>query len=96
MQKTQNTTLHKIMRAFTSSPIKPMQHDANILPLDVKIKRILSRLAIRAIRNVSPKNLIRRQANSDRPAETGLEQLFTKTKQMEGMDDNIYWRKRPP
>jgi hypothetical protein len=25
-----------------------------------------------------------------------LEQLFTKTKQMEGIDDNIYWSKRPP
>jgi hypothetical protein len=73
-----------------------MQRDANILPLDVRMEKICSRFAMQAIRNVSPRNSIRRQANSDRPEETDLEQLFTKIKQMEGIDDNIYWSKRPP
>jgi hypothetical protein len=60
------------------------------------MEEIRSRFAIRAIRDVDPRNHIQRQANYDRPAETDLEQLFTKTKQMEGIDDNIYWSKRPP
>jgi hypothetical protein len=65
-----------------------------ISPLDVRMKEIGSRFAIKAIRDVSPRNPIQRQANSDRPAKTGLEQLFTKTKQIEGIDENIYWSKR--
>jgi hypothetical protein len=42
------------------------------------------------LRNLSPKYPIRRQANSDRPAETDLEKLLAKTKQIESIDDNIY------
>jgi hypothetical protein len=78
MQEIQNTALRKIMEAFKSSPINAMQRDANILLLDVRIEEIRCRFAIRAIRNVSPRNPIRRQTNSDRPSETNLGQLFTK------------------
>jgi hypothetical protein len=58
MQKIQNTALRKIMGAFKSLPIKVMQYDANILPLDVRMEEIRSRFAIRAIRDVSPRNSI--------------------------------------
>jgi hypothetical protein len=78
------------MGAFKAVSIKAMQRDANILPLDIKMEEIRSRFAIRVIRGFSPKNPIRRHANSDRPVETDLEQLFTKTKQMESIYDNIY------
>jgi hypothetical protein len=60
------------------------------------MEEIRSRFAIRAIRDVSSRNPIRRQAHSDLPAETDLEQLFNKAKQMKDIDENIYWSNRPP
>jgi hypothetical protein len=35
-------------------------------------------------------------ANRSKPAEGDLETLFDRFKQMEGIDDNKYWSKRPP
>jgi hypothetical protein len=93
-QNIQNTALRKIMNAFKSSPIKAIQRDANILPLNVRMKTIRSRFGIQVIRDVCSRNIIQRQANSDCLAETDFEQLFTKTMQMKGIDDNIYWSKR--
>jgi hypothetical protein len=43
---------------------------------------------------VSPRNSIRRQANRNHRAETGLEQLFTKAKHMDHFGDTIYWSKQ--
>jgi hypothetical protein len=60
MQKIQNTALRKIMEAFKSSLINAVQRDANILPLDVRMEEIRSTFAIQAIRNVSPRNPIRK------------------------------------
>jgi hypothetical protein len=81
-RKIQNIALLKIMEAFKSSPIKIMQRDVNILPLDVGMKEIRSGFAIQTIRDVSPRNPIRRQINSDHPQKLIFEQLFTKAKQM--------------
>jgi hypothetical protein len=35
-------------------------------------------------------------ANRSKPAEGDLERLFARVKQMEGIDDDKYWSKRPP
>jgi len=57
IQKIQNTGLRKILDAFRSAPIKEMQHDAEILPVIIRMKEIRDQFAIRAIRAVSPKTL---------------------------------------
>jgi hypothetical protein len=46
MQKTQNNALRKITGTFKSAPIKAIQRDANILPLNVSMKKIRRRFAI--------------------------------------------------
>ena len=96
IQKVQNTGLRKILGAFRSAPIKAMQRDAEILPVNIRMKEISDRFAIRAIRAVSPRNPVWKLANSNKPAEGDLEKLFARVKQMDGIDDDRYWSKRPP
>jgi hypothetical protein len=48
--KVQNTALRKILGAFRSAPVKAMQRDAEILPVNIRMKEICDRFAIRAIR----------------------------------------------
>ena len=96
IQKIQNTALRKILGAFKSAPIKAMQRDAEILPVNIRMKEIRDRFAIRAIRAVSPRNPVWKLANRSKPAEGDLERLFARVKQMDGIDDDKYWSKRPP
>ena len=60
------------------------------------MKEIRDRLAIRAIRDVSPRNPVWKLANSSKLAKGDLEKLFARVKQMDGIDDDKYWSKRPP
>ena len=96
IQKIQNTGLRKILGAFRSPPIKAMQRDAEILPVSIRMKEIRDRFAIRAIRDVSPRNPVWKLANSSKLAKGDLEKLFARVKQMNGIDDDKYWSKRPP
>ena len=73
-----------------------MQRDAEILPVSIRMKEIRDRFAVRAIRAVSPRNPVWKLANRSKPAESDLETLFARVKQMEGIDDDKYWSKRPP
>ena len=95
IQKIQNTGLRKILGAFRSAPIKAMQRDAEILPVSIRMKEIRDRFAIRAIRDVSPRNPVWKLANSSKIAKGDLEKLFARAKQMNGIDDDKYWSKRP-
>jgi len=72
IQKIQNTGLPKILGAFRFAPIKAMQRDAEILPVNIRMKEIRDRFAIRAIRAVSPRNPVWKLANSNKPAEGDL------------------------
>ena len=96
IQKIQNTGLRKILGAFRSAPIKAMQRDAEIMPVSIRMKEIRDRFAIRAIRDVSPRNPVWKLANSSKLAKGDLEKLFARVKQMNGIDDDKYWSKRPP
>ena len=96
IQKIQNTGLRKILGAFRSAPIKAMQRDAEIMPVSIRMKEIRDRFAIRAIRDVSPRNPVWKLANSSKLAKGDLEKLFDRVKQMNGIDDDKYWSKRPP
>ena len=60
------------------------------------MKEIRDRFAIRAIRDVSPRNPVWKLANSSKLAKGDLEKLFARVKQMNGIDDDKYWSKRPP
>ena len=60
------------------------------------MKEICDRFAIRAIRDVSPRNPVWKLANSSKLAKGDLEKLFARVKQMDGIDDDKYWSKRPP
>ena len=73
-----------------------MQRDAEILPVSIRMKEIRDRFAIRAIRDISPRNPVWKLANSSKLAKGDLEKLFARVKQMNGIDDDKYWRKRPP
>ena len=73
-----------------------MQRDAEILPVSIRMKEIRDRFAIRAIRDVSPRNPVWKLANSSKLAKGDLEKLFARVKQMNGIDDDKYWSKRPP
>jgi hypothetical protein len=44
---------------------------------------------------MSPRDPLPRQTSRDRPVETDLEQLLTKTKQMNDIGNIIYWSQRP-
>ena len=90
IQKIQNTGLRKILGAFRSAPIKAMQRDAEILPVSIRMKEIRDRFAIRAIRDVSPRNPVWKLANSSKLAKGDLEKLFARVKQMNGIDDDKY------
>ena len=50
----------------------------------------------RAIRAVSPRNPVWKLANSSKLPKGDLEKLFARVKRMNGVDDDKYWRKRPP
>jgi hypothetical protein len=50
-------------------PVKAMQRDAEILPVNIQMKEIRSRFAVRAIRAVSPRNPVWKLANCNKPAE---------------------------
>ena len=89
-------TIHKILGAFRSAPIKAMQWDSEILPVSIRMKEIRDRFAIRAIRAVSPRNPVWKLANSRKLAKGDHEKLFARVKQINGVDNNRYWRKRPP
>jgi len=45
---------------------------------------------------VSLRNPVWKLANSSKLAKGDLEKLFARVKQMNGVDENKYWRKRPP
>jgi hypothetical protein len=60
------------------------------------MKEIRDRFAIKAIRAVSPRNPVRKLPNRNKPAEGDLKRLFARVKQMEDIDDDKYWSKRPP
>jgi hypothetical protein len=60
------------------------------------MKEIRDRFAVRAIRAVNLRNPVWKLANCSKPAEGDLETLFAGVKQMEGIDDDKYWVKRPP
>jgi hypothetical protein len=72
-----------------------MQRDAEILPVNIQMKEIRDRFAVRAIRAVSPRNPVWKLANRSKPAEGNLETLFARVKQMKGIDDDRYWSKLP-
>ena len=80
IQKIQNTGLRKILGAFRSAPIKAMQRDSEVLPVIIRMKEIPDRFAIRAIRAVSPRNLVWKLANSSKLAKGDLEKLFARVK----------------
>jgi len=63
-----------------------MQRDAEILPVSIRMKEIRDRFAIRAIRDVSPRNPVWKLANSSKLAKGDLEKLFARVKQMNGID----------
>ena len=44
----------------------------------------------------SPRNPVWKLANSSKLAKGDLEKLFARVKQMNGIDDDRYWSKRPP
>jgi hypothetical protein len=46
IQKVQNTALRKILGAFRSAPVKAMQRDAEILPVNIRMKEIRDRFAV--------------------------------------------------
>jgi hypothetical protein len=76
--KVQNTALRKILEAFRSAPVKAMQRDAEILPVNIRLKEILDRFAVRAIRAVSPRNPVWKLATRNKPAEGNLETFFAR------------------
>ena len=96
IQKIQNTALRRILGAFKSAPIKAMQRDADILPVNIRMQEICDRFAVRAIRAVSPRNPVRKLATRSKQPEGSLDELFVRIRQMEGIDDDKYWSKRPP
>jgi hypothetical protein len=57
-----------------------MQHDAEILPVNIRMKEIRDRFAVRAIRAVSPRNAVWKLANRSKPADGDLERLFARVK----------------
>jgi hypothetical protein len=77
IQKVQNTALRKILGAFRSAPVKAMQRDAEILPVNIQMKEIRGRFVVRAIRAVSPRNSVWKLANRNKPAEGDLECALT-------------------
>ena len=46
--------------------------------------------------NSAPSNVVWKLANSSKLAKGDLEKLFARVKQMNGIDDDKYWSKRPP
>ena len=96
IQKGQNTELRKILGPFRSAPIKTMQCDTKILPVNIRMKETRDWFAIRAIHVVGPRNPEWKLPNNSKLAKGVLEMLFARVKQMNGVDDDKYWRKHPP
>ena len=95
IQKGQNTELRKILGPFRSAPIKTMQCDTKILPVNIRMKETRDWFAIRAIHVVGPRNPGWKLPNSSKLAKGDLENLFARVKQINGVDDDKYWRKHP-
>ena len=63
------------------------------------MKNICDRFAIQgilAIRAVSPRNFLWKLTSRSKPPEVDLEKLLARIKQMNGVDYDKYWSKRPP
>ena len=93
--KIQKTEKRKKQYLQIQITMKLFQRDTEILPVNIRMKEIRNRFAIRAIRAVSPRNPVWKLANSSKLAKGEIEKLFARVKQMNGVDDDKYWRKRP-
>ena len=58
--------------------------------VNIRMKEIHGRFAIRAFRVVSPRNPIWQLANRNKPAEGDLKRLFARVKQINNIDDDKY------
>lgn len=64
--------------------------------LIIHLKEIHDWFVVLNIQAVSPRNCGWKLSYRGNPADTNLEILFTKVKQINGVNDDKYWTKRPP